>query len=91
MKKKTLALIMAAAMVMGLTACGSAADTTTETTETTEAAKITEQIRYAELHTQAVSHRIWLSIGILLLLIPAAAIFKLIDKISVICIRRLHG
>ena len=38
MKKKTLALIMAAAMVMGLTACGSSADTTTETTETTEAA-----------------------------------------------------
>ena len=38
MKKKTLALIMAAAMVMGLTACGSSADTTTETAETTEAA-----------------------------------------------------
>ena len=43
MKKKTLALIMAAAMVMGLTACGSAADTTTETTETTEAAEETTE------------------------------------------------
>ena len=42
MKKKTLALIMAAAMVMGLTACGSSADTTAETTEeTTEAAEET--------------------------------------------------
>ena len=59
--------------------------------ETTADFAVAEQIRYAELHTQAVSHRIWLSIGILLLLIPAAAIFKLIDKISVICIRRLHG
>ena len=43
MKKKTLALIMAAAMVMGLTACGSAADTTTETAETTEAAEETTE------------------------------------------------
>lgn len=43
MKKKTLALIMAAAMVMGLTACGSAADATTETTETTEAAEETTE------------------------------------------------
>ena len=43
MKKKTLALIMAAAMVMGLTACGSAADTTTETTETTETAEETTE------------------------------------------------
>ena len=43
MKKKTLALIMAAAMVMGLTACGSSADTTTETTETTETAEETTE------------------------------------------------
>lgn len=38
MKKKTLALIMAAAMVMGLAACGSSNSTTTEDT-TTEAAE----------------------------------------------------
>ena len=53
MKKKTLALIMAAAMVMGLTACGSAADTTTETTETTEAAETTEATEATEAQTTA--------------------------------------
>lgn len=41
MKKKTLALIMAAAMVMGLAACGSSNSTTTEDT-TTEAAEATD-------------------------------------------------
>ena len=39
MKKKTLALIMAAAMVMGLAACGSSNSTTTTEDTTTEAAE----------------------------------------------------
>ena len=39
MKKKTLALIMAAAMVMGLAACGSSNSTATTEDTTTEAAE----------------------------------------------------
>ena len=39
MKKKTLALIMAAAMVMGLAACGSSNSTATTEYTTTEAAE----------------------------------------------------
>ena len=42
MKKKTLALIMAAAMVMGLAACGSSNSTTTTEDTTTEAADTAE-------------------------------------------------
>ena len=42
MKKKTLALIMAAAMVMGLAACGSSNSTTTAEDTTTEAADTAE-------------------------------------------------
>lgn len=70
MKKKTLALIMAAAMVMGLTACGSAADTTTETTETTETAEETteaaddaaaaeETAETTEESTDTASDKVW--------------------------------
>jgi len=42
MKKKFLAVLMAATMVSSLVACGQTATTTTETTETTEATQETQ-------------------------------------------------
>ena len=62
MKKKTLALIMAAAMVMGLAACGSSNSTTTTEDTTTEAADTAEtETAEAEDTTAdaAASDKVW--------------------------------
>ena len=63
---------------------------TAATHAATAAAEIAKEICDTKLQAQTVSSGIWLTIRILPLPVPAAAVFELIDQIAVITVRGFH-